>query len=82
MTQFLDPTNGLLTTATDGLNKQIANVKAQEDAWTPRLDAIRAQYTAQYNAMDSLVASLNTTSSYLTTQLAAISASINNINGK
>lgn len=82
LTQFLDPTNGLLTTATSGLNTQITNVKAQEAAWTPRLDAIRAQYTAQYNAMDALVASLNTTSSYLTTQLAAISASINNINGK
>ncbi len=82
VTQFLDPTNGLLTTATTGLNTQITNVKAQEDAWTPRLDAIRAQYTAQYNAMDALVASLNTTSSYLTTQLTAISDSINNINGR
>ena len=80
LTQFLDPTSGLLTSATTGLNTSITNVKAQEAAWTPRLDAIRAQLNAQYNAMDALVASLNTTGSYLTTQLAAITAQINNSN--
>jgi flagellar hook-associated protein 2 len=80
LTQVLDPTNGLLTSATAGLNSSITDVKAQEDAWTPRLDAIRAQYTAQYNAMDALVASLNSTGSYLTQQLTAISAQINNEN--
>ena len=74
LTQFLDPTNGLLTSATAGLNQSITTVKAQEDAWTPRLAAIRAQYTAQYNAMDALVASLNSTGTYLTQQLAQIAA--------
>jgi flagellar hook-associated protein 2 len=80
LTQFLDPTNGLLTSATSGLNSSITTVKAQEDAWTPRLDAIRAQLTAQYNAMDSLVASLNSTGTYLTQQLAAIAAQTNSSN--
>ena len=78
LTQFLDPTSGLLTSATAGLNKSITDIKSQEDAWTPRLDAIRAQYTAQYNAMDALVASLNSTGTYLTQQLTAIAAQTNN----
>jgi flagellar hook-associated protein 2 len=80
LTQFLDPTNGLLTAATDGLNQSIADLKTQEDAWGPRLDALRAQYTAQYNAMDALVASLNSTGSYLTQQITAIQNMTNGIN--
>jgi flagellar hook-associated protein 2 len=63
-----------VTSATAGLNASITSVKAQEDAWTPRIDAIRAQLTAQYNAMDALVASLNSTGTYLTQQLAQIAA--------
>ena len=54
-------------------------MKKQEDDWTPRLVAIKARYTAQYNAMDALVASLNSTSTYLTQQLAAIQAMTNGI---
>ncbi len=80
LTQFLDPTAGLLTTATDGLNSTIADLKKQEDAWTPRLASIRARYTAQYNAMDAMVASLNSMSSYLTQQITAIQNMTNGIN--
>ncbi len=80
LTQFLDPTSGLLKTATDGLNSSVSDVKKQEDNWTPRLVAIRARYTAQYNAMDRLVASLNSTSSYLTQQITAIQSLTNGIN--
>lgn len=74
LTQFLDPTSGIITAATDGINNNIADLKKQEDAWTPRLAAIKARYTAQYNAMDALVASMNSTSNYLTQQLASIAS--------
>ncbi len=80
LTQFLDPTSGLLQAATDGLNSSIADLKQREDDWTPRLAAIRARYTAQYNAMDALVASMNSTSTYLTQQITAIQNTTNFIN--
>jgi len=75
LTQFLDPSTGIITTATDSLNASIKDVQSQEDDWNTRLVSIRARITAQYNAMDSLVASLNSTSSYLTQQLAALAKS-------
>ena len=74
LTQFLDPATGIITAATTGINNNIADLKKQEDAWTPRLAAIKARYTAQYNAMDALVASMNSTSSYLTQQLESIAS--------
>ncbi len=80
LTQFLDPSTGLIHSATDGLNSSVADLKKREDAWTPRLASIRARYTAQYNAMDALVASLNSTSSYLTQQITAIQNMTNGIN--
>ena len=80
LTQFLDPDTGLIQTASKGLTDSIADVKKREDDWTPRLAAIRARYTAQYNAMDALVASMNSTSSYLTQQITAIQSMTNGIN--
>ncbi len=72
LTQFLDTDNGLLGAATDSINNSIKDLEKREDDWNTRLVAIRARYTAQYNAMDALVASLNSTSSYLTQQLEAL----------
>jgi flagellar hook-associated protein 2 len=75
LTQFLDPTNGLIATATSSFNSSVKDLQSQEADWTDRIAAIRARLTAQYNAMDSLVASLNATSSYLTQQLSALAKS-------
>ena len=72
LTQFLDTDKGLLSAATDSINSSITDLQKREDDWTTRLVAIRARYTAQYNAMDALVASLNSTSTYLTQQLTAL----------
>jgi flagellar hook-associated protein 2 len=71
LNQFLDP-HGLLASKTDGINATIKDLQAQEASWNLRLQSIRARYEAQYNAMDSLVASMNATSSYLTQQIAAL----------
>ena len=78
LTQFLDPDKGILTAASTSINASIADVQKQEDSWNVRLVAIRARYTAQYNAMDALVASLNSTSTYLTQQLDALKKSTSN----
>ena len=72
LTEFLDKTNGLVTAATDSINSAITGLKKSEDAWNTRLVAIRARYTAQYNAMDTLLAKLNGTANYLTQQITAI----------
>ena len=78
LTQFLDKDNGLITAATDSLNANIKSVQKSEDDWNTRLVAIRARYTKQFNAMDALVASLNSTSTYLTQQLEALKNSTKN----
>ncbi len=75
LTRYLDTTDGLVSVATSGLDKSIADLQDQENAWSNRLVAIRARLTAQYNAADALVASLNSTSSYLTQQLEALKSS-------
>ena len=80
LTQYLDPTNGLVSVATSGLQKSITDLQSQESSWNTRLVAIRARITAQYNAMDALVASLNSTSTYLTQQLDALKKSTSSNN--
>jgi flagellar hook-associated protein 2 len=75
LTQFLDPTNGLLATATTSVNSTITDLQSQEADWTSRIADIRTRITAQYNAMDTLVASLNATGTYLTQQLTALQKS-------
>lgn len=66
--------DGLLATRTDGLNSSITRLTKQEEALNDRLDAIEKRYRAQFSALDTLVASMKTTSSYLTQQLAQLSA--------
>lgn len=80
LTQYLDPNNGLVSVATSGLQKSITDLQRQEDSWNTRLVAIRARITKQYNAMDALVASLNSTSTYLTQQLDALKKSTSSNN--
>lgn len=65
-------TDGILTTRTDGLNK---NIKTNDDSIAKletRMTAIEARYRSQFNAMDSTIASLTTTGNFLTQQLARL----------
>jgi len=80
VTQFLDPTNGLIATATTSFDSSVKDLQNQEAEWTDRIAGIRARLTQQYNALDALVASLNSTSTYLTQQLAALAKSTNTSN--
>lgn len=65
-------TDGILTTRTDGLNK---NIKTADDSIAKletRMKTIEARYRAQFNAMDSTIAGLNSTSTFLTQQLSRL----------
>jgi flagellar hook-associated protein 2 len=67
-------TNGVITSRTSGLNDSIKSLNDQKASFQTHLDAMQKMYTAQFNALDSLVASMQSTQSYLTQQLAAIAA--------
>lgn len=66
--------DGMLATKTDGINSSITRLTSQQDALNARLTAIEANYRAQFTALDTLMSSMQTTSSFLTQQLAQISA--------
>ena len=63
---------GSMTTRTEGLNKSIADIGKQRDALNLRLAALQKRYLAQFNAMDLLISQMNSTSNFLTQQLASL----------
>ena len=64
--------SGTIGGRTDGINRSIADLDDQADALNVRLTALEAQYRAQFSALDALVASMQSTQTYLTQQLASI----------
>ena len=71
--EWLD-TDGALATKTDGINSSIKVLNKKADDINAKLPSIEARYRAQYAKLDALLSSLQTTSSNLTSQLAAITA--------
>jgi flagellar hook-associated protein 2 len=67
-------TGGMITGSTDGLQSTIKTIGQQRDAITARLAGTEARYRAQFNALDTAIAQMNSTSQYLTQQLASIAA--------
>jgi len=67
-------TEGALTTKTDGISSSIKDLNKKADDISAKLPAIEARYRAQYAKLDALLSGLQSTSSNLTSQLAAISA--------
>lgn len=65
-------TDGVFDAETAGLTTTISDIKQQESNWETRLASIQANYLSQFNALDTLIASMNTTSTYLTQQLAML----------
>jgi flagellar hook-associated protein 2 len=63
-------TGGVLASRTDGINAGIKAIDKQRDVLNERLDQIQQRYLAQFTALDSLIASMNQTSTFLTQQLA------------
>ncbi len=66
---FLDA-GGLISSRTDGINSTLKSLSKQEDAFNLRLSKIEARYRAQFTALDTLIASMNQTSTFLAQQLA------------
>jgi flagellar hook-associated protein 2 len=65
-------TSGLITGESDGLNVNIKSVAKSRDAFSERLADIEKRYRAQFTALDTAIASMQSTQNYLTQQLAAL----------
>ncbi|USX15858.1 flagellar filament capping protein FliD [Oxalobacteraceae bacterium OTU3CAMAD1] len=65
---------GAINSRTKGLNDTVKDITKQRDAFSVRLVDIEARYRKQYSSLDVLISNMNTTTSFLTQQLAALSA--------
>lgn len=66
---------GILTTATDSLQAANDRLDQQYTDMQSSIDATIAIYKTQFTALDTLIAQLNSTSTYLTQQFSALSSS-------
>lgn len=64
--------SGLIADRSDGINRSIKSIEGRRDALSIRLTKIEANYRAQFSALDSTIASLQRTSTFLTQQLSAL----------
>lgn len=64
-----------LTSRTDSLNKEVKQISEQRITLEKRMTSLEERYRAQFEAMDSLVSSLNSTSTYLAQQFNNMSSS-------
>lgn len=70
--------SGLITSRTDGITASIKDLQKRADGLNLRLTQIEKRYRAQFTALDTLVASMNQTSNYLTQQLANLPSTSSN----
>ncbi|NMM36023.1 MAG: flagellar filament capping protein FliD [Glaciimonas sp.] len=61
---------GTLIDRTNSVNKSIKDIGTQRDTINARLVGVEKRYRAQFTALDTLIASMTTTSNFLTQQLA------------
>lgn len=66
---------GRLTAQTDRLQKRLDQIADQTEALDRRMLLIQARYTKQFTALDGLLGQLQSTSNYLTQQLASLPGS-------
>ena len=69
--RFLGP-EGLIDSRVDGLTGQVSSLETQRDALESRLESTEERLRAQFTALDQLVSQLQSTSSFLTQQLAGL----------
>ncbi|MGY0633009.1 flagellar filament capping protein FliD [Luteimonas sp. A478] len=65
--------DGAFTTRNKSLNDQIKDVTRQREALDTRMENVARRYQTQFVALDSLMAQMTTTSSYLSQQLSMLS---------
>jgi flagellar hook-associated protein 2 len=78
LAQSLLDSGGALDTVTSSLGKQLKSVQTREDEFNNRLTAIEARIRAQYQALDTQMATLQGLSSYVTQQITAMNKSSSN----
>ncbi|MEY8878086.1 MAG: flagellar filament capping protein FliD [Leptothrix sp. (in: b-proteobacteria)] len=67
--------NGTITTRTDSLRRQVADNTKQQSDFNDRMTLVEARMRAQYTALDTQMASLNSLSSYVTQQITTMNKS-------
>ncbi len=67
--------DGSLTTRTEGLRERLVRNSSEQEQISARIDRYQQRLVAQYTAMDANLAKLNSLSSYLTQQIAALTKS-------
>ncbi|WP_133477297.1 flagellar filament capping protein FliD [Cognatilysobacter segetis] len=65
----------MLDSRTESLNKRLKDLGRQRDNYEVRIERLTAQYRTQFSALDAMVTRLQSTSSYLSQQLASLSSS-------
>jgi flagellar hook-associated protein 2 len=63
---------GLLAASTDGVTRSIKDIDEQRAKLNTRLTSVEARYRAQFNQLDTLLSSMQSTSAFLTQQLAVL----------
>lgn len=74
-TYAMTTTGGLVTSQIDGLNRSVTDIEKRSAALQSRLTTVEKNYRAQYASLDTLMAKMSKTSSFLTQQLASLSSS-------
>ena len=65
-------TNSVIDSRLDGLNSSIKDLETRREAMQARLDQVEKRYRAQFTALDVAMSNMQTTSNYLTQQLASL----------
>jgi flagellar hook-associated protein 2 len=68
---FLGPT-GIMAGVTNGINQIIAGIMNQQNTVNAQLAVLQTQYTNEFTALDTTLSSMQSTSNFLTQQLASI----------
>ena len=64
--------DGILASRTDGIGRTITDIGKQRDSLETRLINIEKRYRAQFTALDQMLSSMDTTSTFLTQQIAQL----------
>jgi flagellar hook-associated protein 2 len=72
--RYTNVVDGLLTNSSKSLNTRIKQMDTQADDMQARVDAFKANLTAQFTAMEQIVSQLKTTGNFLTQQSTSASS--------
>lgn len=66
--------SGSISARVDGLNASVKQIDSQMERLSTRLEATEKRYRAQFTALDTTIATMKSTSTYLTQQLASLAS--------